>query len=86
MHRRLRVRVPCSLKKRLYHFNFVRVSYRSVCVGRARASVAHGFYFIFWPVQKVLMQLEKEARQAKLEETLQSVYKIYERIMALLRQ
>ena len=47
------------------------------------STFADGFFLCV--LQEVLMQLEKEERRAKLEETFQSVWKDYERIMEPLR-
>ena len=74
-----------QVKERLYRFNFVRVHWPLLFFSCAVLLLTR-LLVLFRATQEVLMQLEKDERQLKLEETFQSVCKDYERIMAPLHQ
>lgn len=69
-HRAYRLQV----KERLYRFNYV----RSPCISVA-LQVLTGY------IQETLMQLEKDERLQKLEETFQNVREDYQRILKSVR-
>lgn len=63
-----------QVKERLYRFNYVRVLFLSPVL----VLIRYGY-------QEILVQLEKEERLEKLEETFQSVREDYSRILAMIR-
>lgn len=65
-----------QVKERLYRFNFVSDDYLF-----CRSLFAH-----IGPSQEVLIQLDKQERFEKLEETFQNVCDDYARILGLLKQ
>lgn len=64
-----------QVKERLYRFNFVSNDYGLLCC----------CLFISYPFQEVLVQLDKQERFEKLEETFQNVCDDYARILGLLK-
>ncbi len=67
-----------QLKERLFRFNFVRLLFLEFAVDNS--------WLLTWlclQTQELLMQVDKEERQLKLEETFQSVCEDYRRILAM---
>ena len=73
-----------QVKERLYRFNYVSASVSLCACCSVNGFVCMGLTGWLY-VQEILAQLEEKERLEKLEETFQSVYEDYRRILLMVR-